>query len=83
MFDVLSYFDIKNLARYIECPVLMGFGLQDVVCPPHTNFAGYNAITAPKKWIVFPDKGHNIGFQHRWLDSREEFFQQIIAQTTK
>ena len=83
MFDVLTYFDIKNLAEHITCPVLMGFGLQDVICPPHTNFAGYNAIKAPKEWIVFPDKGHNIGFQRRWLDRREEFFQQIIAEKIK
>lgn len=83
MFDVLSYFDIKNLAEHITCPVLMGFGLQDDICPPHTNFAGYNLITAPKQWIVFPDKGHNIGFQRRWLDTREEFFQKIISEKIK
>ena len=83
MYDVLTYFDIKNLAERIECPVLMGFGLQDVICPPHTNFAGYNVITAPKQWIVFPNKGHNVGFEKRWLDSREQFFRKIIAEKLK
>lgn len=81
MYDVLTYFDIKNLAERITCPVLMGFGLQDVICPPHTNFAGYNAITSPKQWIVFAEKGHNIGFERRWLDAREAFFRKIIAQS--
>ena len=81
MYDVLTYFDIKNLAEHITCPVLMGFGLQDVICPPHTNFAGYNAITSPKQWIVFAEKGHNIGFERRWLDAREAFFRKIIAQS--
>lgn len=81
MYDVLTYFDIKNLAEHITCPVLMGFGLQDVICPPHTNFAGYNAITSPKQWIVFAEKGHNIGFERRWLDARETFFRKIIAQS--
>ena len=83
MFELLTYFDIKNLAERIECPVLMGFGLQDVVCPPHTNFAGYNAIKSPKSWIVFPDKGHNIGFERRWLSAREEFFRKIISEKIK
>lgn len=80
MFATLTYFDLKNLTERIECPVLMGFGLQDVICPPHTNFASYNSIVAPKRWIVFPEKGHNVGFEKRWLDSREEFFQQIIKE---
>ena len=81
MYDVLTYFDIKNLAEHITSPVLMGFGLQDVICPPHTNFAGYNAITSPRQWIVFAEKGHNIGFERRWLDARETFFRKIIAQS--
>lgn len=80
MFHTLTYFDLKNLTERIECPVLMGFGLQDAVCPPHTNFASYNSIVAPKRWIVFANKGHNVGFERRWLDSREEFFQEIIKQ---
>jgi cephalosporin-C deacetylase len=80
MYQTLTYFDLKNLTEHIECPVLMGFGLQDVICPPHTNFASYNSIVAPKRWIVFPEKGHNVGFEKRWLDSREEFFQQIIKE---
>ena len=83
MYDVLTYFDIKNLAEHITCPVIMGFGLQDVICPPHTNFAGYNAITSPKQWIVFAEKGHNVGFERRWIDAREAFFKKIIAEKTK
>ena len=80
MFKTLTYFDLKNLTERIECPVLMGFGLQDVICPPHTNFASYNSIVATKRWIVFPEKGHNVGFERKWLESREEFFQSIIKE---
>lgn len=80
MFATLTYFDLKNLTERIECPVLMGFGLQDVICPPHTNFASYNSIVATKRWIVFPEKGHNVGFERKWLESREEFFQSIIKE---
>ena len=46
IYRVLSYFDIKNLAPRIKTPTIMGVGLQDETCPPHTNFAGYNLIGA-------------------------------------
>jgi len=39
IYDVLSYFDIKNFAQWIECPLIMGIGMLDEVCPPHINFA--------------------------------------------
>ncbi|MBR6731919.1 MAG: acetylxylan esterase, partial [Bacteroidales bacterium] len=54
MYRVLSYFDVKNFTDKIECPVLMAIGLQDPVCPPHTNFAGYNHIKTEKSWICYP-----------------------------
>lgn len=76
MYDMLSYFDVKNFAEHIECPVLMGFGLQDFVCPPHTNFAGYNNITSEKRWMVFPHRGHNVEQEPTWWQAREEFFSQ-------
>lgn len=83
MFKMLTYFDLKNLTERIECPVLMGFGLQDEICPPHTNFAGYNSIRAPKRWIVSAEKGHNMGFERCWLDGKEAFFQEIMAKTIR
>jgi cephalosporin-C deacetylase-like acetyl esterase len=49
LMTMLSYFDIKNFADRIECPMLMAFGLQDGTCPPHTNFAAYNLVPAPKE----------------------------------
>ncbi len=76
MYDMLSYFDVKNFVEHIECPVLMGFGLQDFVCPPHTNFAGYNNITTEKRWVVFPHRGHNVEQEPTWWQAREEFFSQ-------
>jgi cephalosporin-C deacetylase-like acetyl esterase len=59
VFKVLSYFDIKNLAPWISCPVIMAAGLQDETCPPHTNFAGYNQITSEKEYRIYKDYGHN------------------------
>lgn len=46
MYEMLSYFDTKNLATLIHCPVIQTIGLQDNVCPPHTNMAPYNNLPA-------------------------------------
>ena len=83
LFKMLSYFDLKNLTDHIECPVLMGFGLQDEICPPHTNFAGYNAVRTPKRWIVSAERGHNMGTDPRWIEGKERFFKEIMANTFK
>ena len=74
----LSYFDIKNLAGRVRCPVLMGFGLQDEVCPPHTNFAGYNQLGGPKRWMVFPRRGHDVHNEPSWYAARDAFFAERI-----
>jgi cephalosporin-C deacetylase-like acetyl esterase len=60
VYETLSYIDIKNLAPWIKCPVLMGVGLADETCPPHINFAAYNQLTVPKEYIVYPESGHSI-----------------------
>ena len=49
MYCMLSYFDTKNLATMITCPVYMDFSLQDNVCPPHTNWASYNNLKSEEK----------------------------------
>jgi len=30
----------------------------DTICPPSTQFAAYNKITAPKSVVIYPDFGH-------------------------
>jgi cephalosporin-C deacetylase len=60
VFETLRYFDIKNLAPWIKCPVLMSIGLKDITCPPHINFAAYNQLNAPKEYVVYPDAGHGL-----------------------
>ena len=46
MYAMLSYFDTKNLATLITpaTAVIQTIGLQDNVCPPHTNMAPYNNL---------------------------------------
>ncbi len=73
MYRVLSYFDVKNFTDKIKCPVLMAIGLQDPVCPPHTNFAGYNHIKTEKSWICYPFAGHNVWQQPGWPEAKDEF----------
>lgn len=74
MYENLSYFDIKNFARMIECPVLMGIGLQDPTCPPHTNMSSYNLITSPKQLVIYPDCGHTVDYDD-WNPRRDKFFE--------
>ena len=72
LYDMLSYFDIKNLAGWIKCPIIMASGLQDEVCPPHTNFSGYNRISSEKEYIINPTYGHDV--PSSWWNIRMEFF---------
>ncbi len=62
--DVFSYFDTKNMVHKIECPVWMGIGLQDDVCPPATSFATYNLINSPKRYNIYPDQFHSQPHSH-------------------
>ncbi len=78
MYRTLSYFDVKNFTDKIECPVLMAIGLQDPVCPPHTNFAGYNHIKSEKSWICYPYAGHNVWEQPGWPVAKEDWFEKFL-----
>jgi cephalosporin-C deacetylase len=58
IFEKLGYVDIQHLAPRIQADVLWAVGLMDTVCPPSSQFAAYNKITAPKKMDLYPDFGH-------------------------
>ncbi len=58
--QTLNYFDVKNFASWIKCPVFMAVGLLDEVCPPHTNFSSFNLLTVPKSYYVYPESGHGL-----------------------
>ncbi|MCM1177161.1 MAG: acetylxylan esterase [Bacteroides sp.] len=78
LYRTLSYFDVKNFTDRIKCPVLMAIGLQDPVCPPHTNFAGYNMVKSEKNWICYPLSGHNVWEQPGWPEAKNEFFRKFM-----
>lgn len=66
-FRRLGYIDVQHLADRIKGEVLFGTGLVDQICPPSSQFAAYNKITAPKQMILYPDFGHEglPGFSDR------------------
>lgn len=77
IFETLSYFDIKNLAPWIKCPVFMSSGLRDVTCPPHINFAAYNQIKSRKSFVVYPESGHGMppeyhALKYAWMKEELE-----------
>lgn len=58
IFGKLGYIDNQFLAPRIRGRVLMFTGMMDTICPPSTQFAAYNKITAPKDMVIYPDFGH-------------------------
>ena len=73
----LSYFDTMNMAPWIECPVFMGVGLQDAICPPVTNFAVYNRLKGKKEFLVYPRAKHYVdkefhSLAFKWMRERFE-----------
>ncbi|MBS7289534.1 MAG: acetylxylan esterase [Bacteroidales bacterium] len=77
LFKTLSYFDIKNLADRIKCPVFMAFGLQDPTCPPHTNFSAYNLLRCDKQFYCASVCGHAMWEVKEWAEIRQDWFKQF------
>jgi len=77
VFTTLGYIDVQYLARRIRGQVLMASGMMDETCPPSSQFAAYNKITAPKSLKIFPDYGHELlpGFN----DIEFSFFREIFG----
>ena len=58
LFTRLGYIDLQFLAPRIKAETLFCVGLMDTICPPSSQFAAYNKMTAPKELVVYPDFGH-------------------------
>jgi cephalosporin-C deacetylase len=79
IFEMLRYFDVKNFAPKVTCPVYMAFGLQDPTCPPHTNFAIYNNLGSKEKnYFCVPTCGHAMWLEQAWPPVRDAFFKQYL-----
>lgn len=60
IFTRLGYIDVLHLAPRIRGEVLMMTGGLDTACPPASQYAAFNRITAPKKDIYYPDFPHEV-----------------------
>ena len=58
IFAKLGYIDCQHLAPRIKAETLMFTGLMDTICPPSSQFAAYNKITAKKDVVIYPDFAH-------------------------
>ncbi|MBR5925480.1 MAG: acetylxylan esterase [Bacteroidales bacterium] len=75
MYAFLSYFDTKNLATRVSCPIMATMGLKDTTCPPHTNIAPFNNAKTPaedKVMYYYADMGHQIAAN--WDVNMKNFF---------
>jgi len=72
VFQRLGYIDIQHLAPRIQGEVLMLTGLMDTICPPSTQFAAFNKIKSEKRYIAYPDYGHE--WLPDWGDIAFEYF---------
>lgn len=76
----LSYFDTKNFASRITCPVITNFSLQDQTDGPHLNISPYNLLTnvaaEDKAYSINPFNGHAAA--DNWETTFKEFFNKYM-----
>jgi cephalosporin-C deacetylase-like acetyl esterase len=70
--ETSRYFDVANFVPHIKCPVLVGIGLLDEVCPPEGIYAGMNQLNVNKEIILLPNSGH----QNK-DDSQQPYYQRM------
>lgn len=76
VFEQLGYIDVQHLAPRIQAEVKMTVCLMDTICPPSTQFAAYNKITAAKSMLVYPDYEHETPPEHD--DKVFQFMRQLL-----
>jgi cephalosporin-C deacetylase-like acetyl esterase len=82
VYETSRYFDAANFAPRIRCPVLVGLGLIDHVCPPEGIMATANQIAGPKEVVILPRSEHqeidgsqrpfNVRCYEAWLPALRE-----------
>ncbi|MCA9948559.1 MAG: acetylxylan esterase [Anaerolineales bacterium] len=73
VFTKLGYIDVQHLCSRIQAEILMAVALRDTICPPSTQFAAYNKITAPKQLAIYPD------FAHEGLPGHDDTIYQFMS----
>jgi len=54
----LGLIDVLSHAPDVRVPVLMGIGLNDLICPPSASFAVLHHLGGPVEVRVYPAHGH-------------------------
>lgn len=82
MYKFLSYYDTKNFASMITAPTLSSIGLQDNVCPAHTNLAPYNLLTCEKVLYINKNLVHETPNDNTWSTKNNSDGRDWTALTT-
>ncbi len=73
MLTTLSYFEAQNFVSQIQCPILLGLGLLDLMAPPTCTFSAYNRLSADVKKksevFAFPNLAHEVPMEHNTFKS--------------
>ncbi|MBR7837242.1 acetylxylan esterase [Actinospica durhamensis] len=59
VYNTLRYFDVVNFARRCTFPALYSTALMDMVAPPSTVYAAYNAYAGQKEIVLHRFNGHD------------------------
>ena len=78
VFRTLSFVDVALLARRATAPALFSVGLMDVVCPPSTVYAAYNAYGGPKEIIEYAYNDHEGGGEFHQV-AKVEWLNALLA----
>ena len=54
----MTYYDVVNFARHLDCNVYMTWGYNDDTCSPTTSYAVWNVIKANKEALITPINEH-------------------------
>ena len=69
--QTLSYFEVQNFIPSIECSVLIGTGLMDMIAPPTTVIAAFNkmkkSVIAKSELYTYPTYTHEVPTKHYFI----------------
>jgi cephalosporin-C deacetylase len=69
--QTLSYYEVQNFIPAIECSVLIGTGLMDMIAPPTTVIAAFNkmkkSVIAKSELYTYPTYTHEVPTKHYFI----------------
>ncbi|RZT21511.1 acetylxylan esterase [Fictibacillus sp. BK138] len=80
VFKTLSFYDNKNLAENISCPVWISAGGKDLICPPQTIYGVFNLIKTNKNINYYSFSGHDLPGSISHIDHLVEILAEYIEE---